>query len=173
VRRLSQHSQEFSEQIRQQVEKAKVTIGEARRIVSTAASTDLTMTIDAKGRTDVVLRDIGQMDTHIAQSLQDISGIASQISDHVGMTVRSLQFEDIINQLLGYTDRRLDRLEGFVSALQTQLEQLTATTTTEADYGTRLLHIRASLGHLRDTWDTEDHKPTHQVSMSAGDIELF
>lgn len=82
----------------------------------------------------------------------------------MSMAVRSLQFEDILSQLLGYTQKPLDTLRRLAVALDTAA----------AAHGRpQLGALGAILSDLQAESDAEDHKPVTQTSMCAGDVELF
>jgi len=82
----------------------------------------------------------------------------------VGVAVRALQFEDIISQLLHYTETPLDTLR----CLDTALAEAA-----ETNDGTPFLALGTTLAHPREEGQTEAHKPVAQTSMHAGDVELF
>jgi len=118
VRRLSQHSRQFSERLRAQIEEIKTTIAAVRKVVGTMASTDMNVSLEAKGRVDLMLVELQRANACMAQSLQEVSTITAQIHTGIGVAVRALQFEDIITQLLGYTRKPLDTLQGLATALE-------------------------------------------------------
>ena len=164
VRRLSQHSRQFSERLRTQIEALKTTIAAVRKVVGGVASTDLNVSLDAKGRVDAMMVDIKKVDARIAQSLQEISTVMHQMHTDVGVAVRALQFEDIISQLLHYTEKPL----GILRCLGTALAEAA-----ETNDHMPLLALGTTLAHRREEGQTEDHKPVAQTSMHAGDVELF
>ncbi len=171
VRRLSKDAQQFSEQIFSEVEKAKRTITEARHLISEAATKDLDVALQTKNRADIMLAELCGMDNYISKNLMEISTVNHQIHESVTVAVRSLQFEDLINQLLGYTKRHLDNLENFLRVLQTGRNELTITAEKELEENFKELKLHLSA--LREEWNSQNHKPVQQESMSAGEIELF
>jgi methyl-accepting chemotaxis protein len=100
----------------------------------------------------------------MAQSLQEVSTITAQIHTDIGVAVRALQFEDIITQLLGYTRKPLDTLQGLATTLEAA---------TETNDSTQLCALGAILTQRRAEDHKEDYKPVAQTSMCAGDVELF
>jgi len=164
VRRLSQHSRQFSERLRAQIEEIKTTIAAVRKVVSTMASTDMNVSLEAKGRVDLMLVELQRANACMAQSLQEVSTITAQIHTDIGVAVRALQFEDIITQLLGYTRKPLDTLQGLATALEAA---------TETNDSIQLCSLGAILTQRRAEDHKEDYKPVAQTSMCAGDVELF
>ena len=164
VRRLSQHSRQFSERLRTQIEEMKTTIAAVRKVVGGVAATDLNISLDAKGRVDAMLVDIKEVNERVAQSLQEISAVMHQVHTEVGVAVRALQFEDIISQLLHYTVTPLGTLRCLVAALAEAAE---------TSDSTPLLALGTTLAHRREERQMEADKPVAQTSMHAGDVELF
>jgi methyl-accepting chemotaxis protein len=164
VRRLSQHARQFSERLRTQIEALKTTTAAVRKVVGGVASTDLNISLDAKGRVDAMMVDINKVNERVAQSLQAISTVMQQLHTDVGVAVRALQFEDIISQLLHYTETPL----GTLRCLGTALAEAA-----ETNDSTPLLALATTMAHRREEGQTEDHKPVAQTSMHAGDVELF
>jgi len=164
VRRLSQHSRQFSARLRTQIEELKTTIAAVRKVVGGVASTDLNVSLDAKGRVDAMMVDIKKVNEHIAQSLQEVSTVMHQMHSDVGVAVRALQFEDIISQLLHYTEKPLGTLRCLGAALAEAAE---------TNDSTPLVAFGSTLAHRWEAGQTEAHKPVAQTSMHAGDVELF
>ena len=164
VRRLSQHARQFSERLRTQIEALKTTTAAVRKVVGGVAATDLNISLDAKGRVDAMMVDINKVNERVAQSLQAISTVMQQLHTDVGVAVRALQFEDIISQLLHYTETPL----GTLRCLGTALAEAA-----ETNDSTPLLALATTMAHRREEGQTEDHKPVAQTSMHAGDVELF
>ena len=164
VRRLSQHSRQFSERLRKQIEELQTTIAAVRKVVGGGASTDLPVSPDAKSRVDAMMVDIKKVNEHVAQSLQEIATMIHQMHTDVGVAVRALQFEDIVSQLLHYAEKTLGTLRRLSMAL---------TAVADTNDSSQLLVLSTALAHLREEGQTEVLKPVAQTSMHAGDVELF
>ena len=166
VRKLSQHSNNFNEKIREQVENAKTTIFDARHIVGEVASRDMTVAINAKGRIDTMLDEVRAMNEYMETSLKDVSAVADRLNSDVGAAVRSLQFEDIVNQVIQYSQRHLEQVEGYLTDIDAQ-SRVDAELVAVAQQWRELLRV------WRVRWQMEAHKPAMQVSMQAGGVDLF
>jgi methyl-accepting chemotaxis protein len=164
VRRLSQHARQFSARLGGQVEELKTTVAVVRQVVGAVASTDMNVSLEAKGRVDTMMEELQQVNGRIAQSLQAVSTVTAQIHTEIGVAVRTLQFEDIVTQLLGYVHKPLDTLQSLSAALDVVPHELDST---------QLRALEATLAHLRAMGDTVLHNPVAQTSMCAGDVELF
>jgi methyl-accepting chemotaxis protein len=164
VRRLSQHSRQFSERLRTQIEDLKTTIAAVRKVVGGVAATDLNVSLDAKGRVDAMMADIKKVNERMAQSLQEVSTVMHQMHTDVGIAVRALQFEDIISQLLHHAEKPIGTLRYLGTALAEA---------TETHDSKQLLALGTPLAHRREEGQTEAHKAVAQTSMHAGEVELF
>ncbi len=169
VRKLSQHSNQFNEKIREQVETAQATIGEVRKVVGELAGRDMTMAINAKGRIDTMLEEVRQVNDYMSTALEGVSGITSQINDNVRLAVRSLQFEDIATQILAHAHRHVERLEGYTTEIKGKLPAAGE----PADFHRALDEMRTAVTELKTRWTVERCKPAVQTSMQAGEVELF
>ncbi len=172
VRKLSQRSDRFNDEIRDVLGNSRGNIEHARETVSRIASKDMNFAIQSKTRVDEMMGQIDTMNQRIENQLQDVSQLSARIAKSVGGAVRSLQFEDLVNQLVGHSERNLDRLQDIVAVLDNELPGLRKTASAvTADCGQAVQQIRDMIQeHSRMD---QVHKPVAQTSMSEGDIELF
>jgi methyl-accepting chemotaxis protein len=172
VRKLSQHSNRFNGQIRDRIEGTRHFIFEMRQIVGEVAAKDMTQAIDSKGRVDVMLQQVQDVNEHMSGTLKDVSVITSQLEEAVALAVRSLQFEDIATQVMDHSRKHLDRLDGYLGELKRNLSA-EATKSMLAGGRDGTAAILAELQKLRETWRIRSEKPVMQHSMQTGDVELF
>ncbi len=173
VRKLSQHSNQFNEEIRSQVDGAKVTVEQARAIVGDMARQDMNQALNAKGRIDSMLEELSVIDRSVSDGVTRLGEISAQIDGDVAVAVRSLQFEDISRQLVGHVRSRIDHLEEFVGKLRTELQGLNAAEPESEAVEQSLARVRESIAGFRQNMDRTQVRPAHQESMVEGDIELF
>jgi methyl-accepting chemotaxis protein len=164
VRRLSQHSRQFSERLRTQIEELQTTIAAMRKVVGSVTSTDPHVSLDAKSRMDAMMVDIKKVNEHVAQSLQEVATVMHQMHTDAGVAVRAPRFEGIVSQLLHHAEKTLDTLRRLGKALAG---------VAETNDSAQLLVLSTALAHLREEGQTEVLKPVAQTSMHEGDVELF
>ena len=167
VRKLSQNSNQFADQITQVVGQSRQNVDEVKEIVANMASKDMSVAIQSKAQVDEMMSDIIKMNENMTLSLEEITGLSGQITSDVDQAVRSLQFEDIISQLINHTRRRVEGIEQLVSVFNEELGN-----TIQGNDG-RLDGIMERLVQIRDGLDLEKIKPVAQQSMDAGEVELF
>lgn len=165
TRRLAQHSRAFTEQIGVQVSKAQAMMTEINHLGTDDHGNDMTLAMAVKQRVDAILVELNTANLPLVQSLQEVSVLAEQIKGSVALAVRSLQFEDLVGQLLSYMETRLERIEEVVTTLHhSELHN------TPDSVG--VLHgLHTTLLTLQTSW--QQHKSVLQDSMAEGEIELF
>ncbi len=173
VRKLSHHSKQFNEEIRAQVVVTKSTINETRDIVGAVASKDMNVAIHAKGDVDVMLKHLEELGSQITRSLDDVASITDKIDENVGVAVRSLQFDDMVTQMVCYAQDHLERVEQYLDVVTRQVCEIDALQAGENPSESRVSALcrRIELDHVQ--WQTRLHKPVDQRSMQSGDVELF
>ncbi len=173
VRKLSQNSNQFADQITQVVGQSRQNVDEVKEIVAKMASKDMSVAIQSKAQVDDMMSDILKMNERITHSLEEVTGLTGQISSDVDQAVRSLQFEDIISQLINHTRRRVEGIEQLVSVFNSELDETVRNGRDTGENARRLNEIRDRLIQIRDSLDLEKIKPVAQQSMDAGEVELF
>lgn len=175
VRKLSQHSNRFSEEIGAVVQKAKQDISAAKQVVSKMASTDMNTTISAKTRVDNMLQSVEDYNQDFDNELTKVSAINDQIAEAVGLAVRSLQFEDVVNQVISYSDDHVSRLNGLVHRLHAKIIQLRGDdqATNAAQVHDLIEQFQLEISTLKSEWQGPLNKAVSQSSMAQGEIEMF
>ena len=107
----------------------------------------------------------GSIETE-SQQYQELSKMVRQ---NIIAVVRSLQFEDIVQQLVSHCRSRSDGLEQLIDRLNQNFNILKNTTQGEAEQV--LLVMKADVAKVR--MDLEKENPVKQTSMGVGKIELF
>ena len=173
VRKLSLHSNQLNEQIRSQAEQAKTTIDDVRSIVSKVATEDVNEALTSKSTVDNMLDDLGKMNTGLSGRLEQVSGMISQVDQNVSLAVRSLQFEDIVSQILGRLDEQTTTLNQFAEQMEVGSQNVSSVSSGE-QCQQQLLSLQEIISQARNTMESsqEDMKLS-QASMQDGDIDLF
>ncbi len=175
VRKLSQNSNRFSEEIGGVVRQALDDIDGAKSMMSDMASRDMNSTIEAKTRVDGMLEAIKSYNRRVDEKLAQITGINEEIGQAVGMAVRSLQFEDVITQLVAYSDDHVQRLQQLTHRLRSTTESLRQDPGC-ADSGQvhgLVEEFSAEIARLKEEWQRPLNKAVSQESMEEGDVEFF
>ena len=165
VRKLSQRSNRFSDQIKEVLDGSRHNIARARETVAHLASKDMNFAIQSKARVEQMMVQIERMNAEINRRLAELSGITGQIDQAVGEAVRSLQFEDIVNQLAGHGQQSVVRLKEITEEVRGKV-----THPQTDDPASDLASLRQ---HLAERRATAPATPVAQTAMDEGEIELF
>ena len=174
VRKLSIRSDRFNERIRQVISGSVHEIEAAKEVIGKLASHDMSFAIQSKAQVGAMLGRIQAVNKSVESALDSVSHTVTSIDELVGSAVRSLQFEDIVGQLTGYSTHHLDRIQGLVACMYSGLQSLHEVEDLSAG------RIVAELGHLKTALDANladgdrtEMKPVAQGNMDEGEIELF
>ena len=173
VRKLSMNSRDFNERIRSQIELTKGTVADARQIIFEMASKDMNVYLSAKERVDVMMGGLAALDARIENSLQGVSGVNREIGQSVDVALRALQFEDIVSQLVGYTERKLAFAQQLIDETGGALEEALAEAASTEQLLGRLNAARSRLAARLEERESSLHNPVSQTGMSEGEVTLF
>lgn len=174
VRALSQRSDRFNDEIRTVLSESRRNIEAARDLVSRFASKDMNFAIQSKSRVDQMRSQVAGINQQVEQNLGEVSTLVEGINTTVGHAVRSLQFEDIVNQLAGYAQNHLNHLEQVLGMLDSGVQQFDAADANDCRQlvGT-LQRLRSQVSDMHHQHQAQTHKPVDQQSMDEGGVELF
>ncbi|MDH5571297.1 MAG: methyl-accepting chemotaxis protein [Gammaproteobacteria bacterium] len=175
VRHLSQRSNEFSQQIRKNYSEMRNTMNKTRDVMGDMAATDLTLTLQSKDRMEELISEMEQTNQHINSELQAVTGISHGISHSVDTSLKSLQFEDMTNQLVSHMNKRVDTIRSFTGA-STSLRhdfKMVRRVELEEQLKQHIDYLRSAMLTARKLSETTLNNPVNQDSMEDGDIELF
>lgn len=175
VRSLSQRSGQFSKEIRTNYHEIEKTMSEAKNIVGKIAASDLTLTMNSKGRMDEMMSEIEEMNANITNELKNVSDIAEAITGNVELALLSMQFEDMTNQLLVHLNKRIDTLRNFSKASSLLRCDIKSANSKEMSK-----QLEENIGQLQAAMDVAHelsektlNNPVHQENMDDGGIDFF
>jgi len=123
VRNLSHTSNQFNEQIRLQVEEAKVAMERARASVGAAASQDMSLLLSSKHRVDTMMQRLREFECYLSTQLEETQQLTEAIAARTGDAVRSLQFADAVRQSMEDSTRTVLRVEQFIEAAKREVSR--------------------------------------------------
>jgi len=174
VRKLSLNSNQLNEQIRKQAEKARGTVDQVRHIVSETASKDMEQAVSSEKQVNVMLSDLEDMNSGITDKLGDVSGIVSQIETSVGDAMRSLQFEDIVRQLVEQIMSHLSQLQDFSEQVNNFIEEgKSLSVADEPEFRERIQQLKMVVHQKRQDMENNRMTRVNAESMDEGEIDLF
>ncbi|MHA6205535.1 methyl-accepting chemotaxis protein [Dyella soli] len=173
IRNLASHSNQFNEQIGSHVERARIAMEQLRGLVGTMASQDLNVALSAKGGIDAMMAHVTESDARTSAVADKVVEINRGLGSDVSTTIRSLQFEDILSQLINQTRMRLVELQEITTECTRDIEELACNPIDAELLAQRAQRVRNRLAIQREKARLRSRGPALQNTMDAGEIELF
>jgi methyl-accepting chemotaxis protein len=155
VRNLSNRTGSFSRQIRERMVIMGDSVRGVEEVIHDMASHDMVVALNEKHRVDTTMVRLASMNERIDSSVEEMSRISTQVGEAVDRAVSSLQFQDLLSQLLGQVERRTTVLGDMAAA-----GGAASSSATVNDLVERARQVSA-------------RNPVAQSSMSTGAVELF
>jgi methyl-accepting chemotaxis protein len=137
------------------------------------ASQDLNVALSAKGGIDAMMAHVTESDARTTSVADQVVEINRGLGSDVATTVRSLQFEDILSQLINQTRTRLVELQEVTAECTRDIERLACDPMDSVVLAERAEQVRSRLAIQREKARLRARGPALQSSMDAGEIELF
>lgn len=166
VRMLSRDTKALNEEIGSQVDAARTVIGDVREAARTIASQDMSLALTAKGGVDDMLVQLENMDSQVSKTLDELGEFTSRVGRSTDDAIRSMQFEDMVTQILEHVKARTQELQNVLPRVRDAATAAAAQRSEEP-------YVRLVMEALRETSVETLHRAVEQESMDAGDIELF
>ena len=168
IKLLSDTSNKFNEQIRAQVTQAMTTFVEAKLMVESLAKDNAEKSSQTQARLHQELIKFAQLEANLEMNLDNLMSLSVDTQACVNDSVRSLQVEDIINQL---SEHNVLQAENMKQVLLACSELLSAEKHAEQD--TFIDKLKAAAEQLKQQSLQVQNKTISSGSMDEGEIELF
>ena len=174
VRKLSLDSNQLNAQIRKQAEKARGTVDQVRKIVSETANKDMEQAVSSEKQVDNMLNDLEEMNDGITNKLGDVSGIVTQIESNISDAMRSLQFEDIVRQLVEQVMNHNLELSHFSTMVNQFVEESQSLSVADhEEFKERMEQLKVVVLQQRQEMENNRMTRVNTDSMDEGDVDLF
>lgn len=168
VRKLSQSSNTFSDEIREVVSKADDNIKRAQETVAAMSSRDMNNAISSKDKVDNMFKRTELMNEVMTVKLNDVNVISEKINMDVGAAVRSLQFEDMSNQLLQHISQRVEQIQDASNEFTEAVSGLISAKDAD-EYGGCIEQVQQAVAKMK----TNRSSAVAQLDVGEGEIDLF
>lgn len=171
VRKLSSRSEQFSQQIRTTVSGVKEAISTAEGSIAQMASLDMGFAVDSKKKVGEALERAQKVNANMAVVIEQQGSIAREVDVVVGRAISSLQFQDMVGQLLQHSNTRINSMEKAWHRMGDWSKE--AAQGRAASPG-KIEKMRAEIGEIFTHADAVGKRnPVRQEKMAVGDIDLF
>ena len=171
VRKLSTRAEHFSQQIRSNVKHVQAAILDAEQSINKMASLDMDFALASKNRLDSIMQSVQRANHDMAHVIVRQTEISGKVNDVVGSAVTSLQFQDMVGQLVQHSQRRLDSMQQAWSLIGelAQKEKDGAPSSPEETerVRSRIVEIFEQANRV------SQRNPVRQEQMASGDVDLF
>ena len=134
---------------------------------------NLNVALSAKGGIDAMMAHVTESDARTSAVADQAVEINRGLGNDVSTTIRSLQFEDILSQLLNQTRTRLVELQGVAAETTRDIEEIACGPMEASALEGRAQRVRSRLAIQREKARLRSRGPALQSTMEAGEIELF
>lgn len=176
VRDLSGRTNHFSKQIRSSLANMQSTIAATEQAITQMAAKDMTFALTSKGDVEQVMNDIEGMSRRTKETVGELNGVAVEVEAAVHQAIVSLQFQDMVTQLLTHVSKRLEILDE-VAGDEQKLALALRDTSNPANTLQALDAIRDHVELLSQKLSTlkqgVSKNPVSQTGFASGDVELF
>lgn len=166
VRNLSVRSNQFSTQIREQMTHVTQSVNEAEKVIAEISSKDMNVALHSKQNVDSMVHKIEHMNDTMIATADELSDSAVTVEQNVRAAVTSLQFQDMADQLIIHTVRRLDVIDNVLTGI-------VAIDNTWIDEQDRVQRWHHKVNDARELIEKTRRNPVKQLNVDAGDVELF
>lgn len=172
VRALSKRTSQFNDQIKSSVSTIESSINSATQSVEKASNIDTTAADSSLEHVSDMWNEMQSLNSTASSQAQQISGIADSIQTLVNEGVISLQFDDIVSQLMEQVDERLEILES--STHDILANQLNSEISIQLALRDHLENLSRTLETIRQKEDQINIRSINQSNVdSTGDVDLF
>lgn len=176
VRDLSGRTSHFSQQIRDSLSKMQTTIEATEQAINQMAAQDMTFALTSKSDVELAMAGINEMNRRTGETVIELNTIGEHVEVAVNQAIMSLQFQDMVTQLLGHVSKRLDVLDEIVS----DERQMGSVLHGNGNPAETLQALAAICSHVNQISQKigvisqkTDNSPVAQTGFASGEVELF
>jgi methyl-accepting chemotaxis protein len=164
VRKLSLRSNDFSSEIRTEMNDVSQSVASAEGVMKTFSEKDMQFAMQSKQNVETMMGEVGKLNATMAGVISELSEASGQVKSEVRTAITSLQFQDMASQLVTHAGRRMDALRSILEGIARIEEQRSSN---------KLEHVKNVIRETSELIEKTRHNPVKQVNVDAGDVELF
>lgn len=173
VRNLSISSNKLNDEIKSCITSAQDTLDKTKEKVGETAGEDVTQVLVNTNQVESMMASLSELENYIDNAVGEAIVTNSKISEKTAVAIRSLQFEDIVRQVVVHADEKIDVLSEFVQSFNEGLCELEeCLDDSKVDCLLNDMHMRLD-SIKQELVSLPERKPASQGSMAEGDIDLF
>jgi hypothetical protein len=166
VRNLSEHTNEFSKQIRDLTDRVNASLLESER---SFAEGDRVAAVDSNKHVRAMMEDLTAFTDTVAKNAIDLNFISTRVEQNVLMVISTLQFQDMSSQLIEHARLRMTALQEVANEMGKGM----VGSPTHKEYLEKIAAYNRLLDKHVTSLDRQKANPVAQKDFGTGDIELF
>jgi len=171
VRDLAQHTNEFSRQIHEVVEKTGGSLSVAEQTLSKLAADDKAAAMQSIQHVRSIMDDLAAFNEAVAKNAIDLNIISTNVEQNVLVVISTLQFQDMSSQLIEHARLRMTALQEVANEMGKT--KSTGGRPTRSEYLAQIAAYNRLLDKHVVSLDKQKASPVKQKDFGTGDIELF
>lgn len=172
VRKLAQRSNDFSGRIRGLMQDIEVCMNEVGSSISRVSALDMSVGDRSRDNMRNMWQEMDKLNAAATDQSHHIADVSGQIHKLVLDGIVSLQFDDLVRQLLEQTQQRALTLENYLLALHAVHKD-----GNERDglirFRNRITQLRDAIGVSHDQIAVMNRRHIQQTSVETGSVDLF
>lgn len=170
VRELSGHTNDFSRQIREVVDKVSESRVVAERAISNLATGERrALPIESNKYVRAILEDLAVFNEAVAKNAIELNLISTNVEQNVLVVISTLQFQDMSSQLIEHARLRMTALQEVAN----EMGKGKAGSPTHKEYMEQIAAYNRLLDKHVVSLNKQKANPVAQRDFGTGDIELF
>ena len=170
VRKLSGRSEQLSQQIRATVRGVKEAISTAEGSIKQMSSLDMTFVVNTKKHVEEAIAQAQNAD-NMKVIIEQQADISREVDVVVGRAISSLQFQDMVGQLLQHSNTRINSMKTAWHRMGDWSEEAAQGNAASPD---KVDKMRAEINEIFADADAMGKRnPVRQEKMTVGEIDLF
>ena len=169
VRNLSEHTNEFSKQISELLDKTRNALATAEQSVNEIGESNRAAALESNQHVRAIVADLTAFTAVVEKNALELNFISSNVEQNVLVVISTLQFQDMSSQLIEHARLRMTALQEVAN----EMGKGTAGSPTHKEYMERIAAYNRLLDKHVTSLDRQKANPVTQKDFGTGDIELF
>lgn len=171
VRKLSGRSDQFSQVIRTSIQEVSTAIETTEACIQKMAAQDMEFALESRRNLEQTLQGIQHINLGMSAVIDKQTGIAREVERVAGKAITSLQFQDMVNQLIQHSRTRIDGVEKAWGLFEAWSKEAHSGGVVAPE---KIEQMRSAVNEVFERTELKgNNNPVRQDKMSTGDIELF
>lgn len=168
VRDLSAHTNDFSKQIRDVIDRISSSLGSSERSAGNLGANDRAAAMESNQHVRSIMSELNAFNDTVANNAIDLNLISTNVEQNVLVVISTLQFQDMSSQLIEHARMRM-------SALQEVANEMgkAGDSPSRQEYLERIAAYNRLLDKHVVSLDKQKANPVAQKDFGTGDVELF